>query len=81
MAHTNVAFDVERRRSSESECFHVGKHLGLEHLAFAPRSSETADQLVVHGATGNIKIQVRLIQRFFDDGYYGFIGRFTVVET
>lgn len=53
MTHADVAFDVERRRPGEPERFHVGKHLGLEHLAFAPRSSETADQLVVDGTSGN----------------------------
>lgn len=56
VAHPNVALDVKRRRSGESESFHVSKHLGLEHLALAPRSSETTDQLVVNGATENTKI-------------------------
>lgn len=53
VAHPDVTFDVEGRRSGEPERFHVGKHLGLEHLAFAPRSSETADQFVVDGASEN----------------------------
>lgn len=53
MAHSDVAFDVKCGRSGEPERFHVGEHLGLEHLAFAPRSSKTTDQLVVDGAPEN----------------------------
>lgn len=53
MTHPDVAFNVKSRRSSEPERFHVSEYLGLEHLAFAPRSSESADQLVVDGAPVN----------------------------
>lgn len=53
MAHPDVTFDVKGRRPGEPERFHVGEHLGLEHLALAPRSSETADQFVVDGASEN----------------------------
>jgi len=55
VAHPNVALDVQGRRPGKPERFHVREHLGLEHLAFAPRSSEPADQLVVHRATAITK--------------------------
>lgn len=55
VTHPYVAFNVKCRGSCKPERFHVSKYLGLEHLAFAPRSSETADQLVVDGASKNDK--------------------------
>lgn len=36
VTHPDVTFNVKRRRSRESERFHVGKHLGFEYLALAP---------------------------------------------
>lgn len=53
MAHAHVTLDVEGGRAGESESLHVSEHLGLEHTTLAPRASEPADQLVVHGATMN----------------------------
>jgi len=55
VTHPDVAFNVKRRWPGESERFHVGEHLGFKNLAFAPRSSKSADQLVVDGASAKNK--------------------------
>lgn len=51
VTHSDVAFNVKRRWPCEPERFHVGEYLSLKHLAFAPRSSKSADQLIVDGAS------------------------------
>jgi len=47
VAHANVAFDVQSRRSREPEGLHVSEDLSLEQAALRPGTPEPADQLVI----------------------------------
>lgn len=48
MAHADIAFDVQGRRSGEPEGLHISEDLRLEQTALRPGTSEPADQLVIN---------------------------------
>ena len=52
MAHSDVAFNVKRRCSSESECFHMSINQCVVHVvSHAPCALESRNQFVVDRAT------------------------------
>jgi len=51
VTHSDVTLDVEGGTAGEPESLHVGEHLSLVHAGLAPRTAESADQLLVDGAT------------------------------
>jgi len=50
VAHSNVAFNVQRRTAGEAESLHVGEHLRLVESSVRPGASEAADELLVEWA-------------------------------
>lgn len=48
MAHANIAFDIQSRRSCEPEGFHISKNLRLEQATLRPGTTKPADQFVIH---------------------------------
>lgn len=48
MAHSHIAFNIQRWRSGKSERLHVGIDLRLEYSAVRPRAAESRDQFIVH---------------------------------
>lgn len=48
MAHANIAFDIQSRRSREPGGLHISKDLRLEQAALRPGATKPADQFVIH---------------------------------
>lgn len=48
MAHANIAFDIQGRRSREPKSLHISEDLRLEQTALGPGAPKPADQFVVN---------------------------------
>lgn len=62
MTHAHVTFNIQGRRTSEPESFHVGKHLGLKYPRFGPRAPKSGDQFIVDRTPRKISLQWFSIQ-------------------
>lgn len=47
MAHANIAFDIQGRRSCEPEGLHVSENLRLEQATLRPGAPKPADQFII----------------------------------
>lgn len=48
MAHANIAFDIQSRRSREPEGLHISKNLRLKQATLRPGTAKPADQFVIN---------------------------------